>query len=256
MNPFEGKSAEEVLRLLKYRIENGDPWSYLQEVLSYYRPDLNNKEFYDWVGYQMDQEYDGDWTNEDLAEDFDYAQEPEWDQAFLENREFTPEEIEENIRKFKEGEKSKPDSPVQKPLSFGFMAGDSSPYDARMREWSRITDTYNTSLTVESDPEDVRILTEDYENRANKLINDPLSDKEWSAWSEFTNKVRQVEQERDEKKAKKKPASSEKSYFDSPDNLTNKRSVITSSQPPAPEQMEQSIYKLSKQKFTKPGIFQ
>lgn len=250
MNPFEGKSPEEVLRLLKYRIENGDPWSYLQEVLSYYRPDLNSREFYDWAGSQMDQEYEGDWTNEDLSENFDYAQEPEWDKAFLENREFTPEEIQENIRKYKEPDDSKM---VRQSLMSGYQMGDSSPYDSRMRRWQLLTDAYNKSLTVESDPEDVKVLTQDYETQASKLINDPISDDEWNTWSDFIGKARQAEQEMGKKKEEKSAPKGETNYFDRPDNLTNKKQTLPS---PTPSQMEETIIKLNKQKFRKPGIFQ
>jgi hypothetical protein len=254
MNPLEGKSINQVIHQLGIWVESGYPWSYIQEVLSYYRPDLNNQEFYNQVGSRFDRDYEGDWTNEG-QEDWDYEQEPDFDMAALEGRELNPEEIDENLQRAGESRESEnPGRPRNRRNLFGFQPGDSSPYDSRMRDWQRITDNFNTSLTVESDPEDVRILTEDYENRANSLVNDPLSDKEWSDWAEFTNRVRQIEQEREEKKAKKEPAASEKSYFDSPDNLTNKRSVITSSQPPTPEQMEQSIDKLNKQKFSKPGI--
>lgn len=103
MNPLEGRSIDEILRWMMSRVEQGTPWSFIQNVIQYYRPDLNNQQFYDWAGGNLDREYGGNWTNEENWPDYERTlpDEIEWDERDFSHRDSYESEIQEELKSYK-----------------------------------------------------------------------------------------------------------------------------------------------------------
>lgn len=91
------------------RVEQGTPWSFIQNVIQYYRPDLNNQQFYDWAGSNLDREYNGDWTNEENWPDYESTlpEEIEWDERDFSHRDSYEGEIQEELQSYKKDSKEK-----------------------------------------------------------------------------------------------------------------------------------------------------
>lgn len=247
MNPLEGLSIDRILQQIEiWLTSNQYPWSYIQEVVSYYRPDLNNKEFYDYVGQKMDESYEGDWTNEDINEDFDFEQEPDWDKAALEGRERNEEEIQTDLGRL-EDEREKEKTRKKEQMDFDFGKLDSNGF-LNVPQWGQSFEVLTPEGRRQFEArvaEDRGDFDESAKIRASEITEQERAEaadkqiafRKW--WDETEAAVKATEERK--KKSEVKPESRE-------------TRIISSS--PTPQKMTETITKLRKEKFVKPGIFQ